>query len=88
MQREPRVVCDEQHCRVTTFAHCGTARRAPEALRLHLRLRDYTCDYICDYTGDYTGDSKVTFTESADFWAGPWNTASMLLPSGSRTKAA
>ena len=25
---------------------------------------------------------KVTFTDSADFFAGPWNTTSMLLPSG------
>jgi hypothetical protein len=30
---------------------------------------------------------KVTFTDSADLCAGPWNTTSMLLPSGSSTNA-
>jgi hypothetical protein len=31
---------------------------------------------------------KVIFTDSADFCAGPWNTASILFPSGSITNAA
>jgi hypothetical protein len=30
----------------------------------------------------------VTTTDGADRVLGPWNTASMLLPSGSKTKAA
>jgi len=43
---------------------------------------------IEDFDFSEDGQKLLIFTDSADLFAAPWNTTSILLPSGSSTKAA
>lgn len=60
----------------------------PRASRQGLDAHPATTAFNLKHPSNRGLVQNVIFIESADFFAGPWKTASMLLPSGSMTNAA